>query len=49
MMDADDKQAVLDIIDKSDFTPQIWQVSLSANSFRLEFKKLNQSEAIFIT
>ena len=36
-----DKQAMLDIIKKSDFNPAIWQASLSGNSFDLEFRQLN--------
>jgi len=35
-----DKEAVLDLISKSNFRPTIWQASLSRNSFKLEFTKL---------
>lgn len=37
----EDKQAVLDVITKSDFAPKLWQANLSTNSFDLEFTPLN--------
>lgn len=37
----EDKQAVLDVISKSDIAPKLWQASLSTNSFNLEFTQLN--------
>ncbi|WP_194165805.1 DUF2971 domain-containing protein [Shewanella sp. YLB-07] len=37
-----DKQAVLEIILKSNFNPRIWQANLSSNSFDLEFIQLKK-------
>ena len=37
-----DRQTILDLILKSSFTPKIWQASLAANSFSLDFTQLSQ-------
>ena len=38
-MTDDNKQALIELIDRGPFTPRIWDVSLSMSSFKLEFKE----------